>query len=214
MIGFRFPHPGTPMLAPPNARYSPRRPWASLTPEEVLALRPYFEHRGPGRPIHDLPARLDAIFWVVCQDGPWHRLPAEMGPHDTASRQFRRWAHAGVWTRLLKLLRRPECPAVLRALENWLCRAYRRALRLLRLAGLTLAQQLGLLTALPGPWWMLPKPYLSETVEPLILRLGQRCMDLARQRRFRELREPLRDMQALHRFLGGAARIPRCLWPA
>jgi transposase len=201
-------------LHPPNARTSTPRRWDHLTPEEVQALRPFFETPGPGRPIHDLSARLDAIFWVVCQDGPWRNLPAEMGPWDTAHRQFRRWAHAGVWTRLLKLLARRNCPSMLRRLEHWLCRAFRRALRILKLPGLALAQRLGLLSALPGPWWMLPKPYLSETLLPLILKFNNTALALAGQCRWREVAKPLKDMKLLHRFLGGTTRIPKYLRPA
>jgi hypothetical protein len=65
---------------------------------------------------------------------------------------------------LLEALAAPGVPPTLRSLENWFCRATRRAMRLLRIAGLALAQRLGLLTALTTAPWMLPNPDLSETL--------------------------------------------------
>jgi hypothetical protein len=134
-----------------------------------------------------------------------------MGPADTAHRQFRRWAHAGVWTRLLQAVADPRCPLMLKRMEPWICRAYRRALRILKLKGLILAQRLGLLSALPGPWWMLPKPDLSETWRPLMARMQERALALVETRAWQEARRWFRALIWMHRFLGGASRIPRCL---
>jgi transposase len=194
---------------PFHSRYSKPRPWDWLSDAELAALRPFFERQGAGRPIHDLRARLDAIFWVVTRNGPWRELPLEMGPWDTAHRQFRRWARAGVWSRLLQAVANRRCPQGLRRLEHWLCRAFRRALRVLKLAGLRLALRLGLLSALPGPWWMLPKPDLSETWLPLMRRMVARAQTLP----FRQAIPWLRELRWMHRFLGGTARIPKCLAP-
>jgi transposase len=199
-----FPHPD-------HHRYSPRRPWAPLTDAEFAALRPFFTREGAGRPLHDLRGRLNAVFWVACQKGPWRLLPRDIGPADTASRQFRRWVGAGIWTRLLKLVARPDCPPLLRRLEHWICRAYRRALRLLGLPGLALAQRLGLRSALPAPWWMLPKPDLSESWRPLMARMQERALALVETRAWQEARRWFRALIWMHRFLGGASRIPRCL---
>jgi transposase len=190
-------------------RRTPPRPWAHLTQAEVAVLRPFFQRQGAGRPIHDLPARLDAIFWVACRNGPWRTLPEPMGPWDTAHRQFRRWAHAGVWTKLLAATAAPDCPPILRALQHWICRAYRRALRVLRLPGLVHAQRLGLATALPGPFWMLPKPDLSETWLPWMRGVAAELKTMPWQ----EITPWLKALQWMHRFLGGASRIPRSLAP-
>ena len=48
--------------------------------------------------------------------------------------------------------------AVLRRLESWICRAYRRAWRLLGVQGMALARRLGFLSGLRGPSSLLPDP--------------------------------------------------------
>jgi len=203
------------MLSRPGypSHYATTRPWDHLTPSEFAVLRPFFEarpgQRGPGRPIFDLRARLDAIFWVACHNGPWRNLPPEMGPADTASRQFRRWAHAGVWTRLLEAMAHPDCPLMLRRMHHWVCRCYRRALRILKLPGLVLAQRLGQLSALPGPWWLLPKPDLSKKWLPVMLHLFIRALEEPKKR----LRTTLRELKWMHRFIGGRVSIPKHLAP-
>ena len=194
---------------PQNQRYSTPRPWDHLTASELNVLRPFFERQGPGRPIHDLRARLDAIFWVACHPGPWRNLPEAMGSADTAHRQFRRWTHAGVWTRLLQAMADPNCPLMLRRMEHWVCRAYRRALRLLKLRGLVIAQRSGLLSALPAPWWMLPKPDLSEAWRPTMLRILNRIKSNPTQAAI----PWLRTLKWMHGFLGGASRLPSHLAP-
>ena len=50
---------------PSSHRYTPRRPWAPMTDLEWHALLPFVLRRsGPGRPLRELRARMDAIFWV------------------------------------------------------------------------------------------------------------------------------------------------------
>jgi transposase len=183
-------------------------PWRPLRDDELEALKPYFVHRGAGRPMHDIRARLDAIFWAVTHNGRWRDLPPAMGPWDTAHRQFRRWVHKGVWTQLLKDVAATTDP-VLKRLEHWLCRAFRRGLRLLGLAGIRLARRLGLHSALHGPIWMVPDPDLSEALLPLVLKRLKQSIgpnglpDLA----------VLRAAQSFHRVVGGRAYIPRRLAP-
>ncbi|HYI83482.1 MAG TPA: transposase, partial [Acetobacteraceae bacterium] len=136
---------------------------------DAPALR---ERRPAGRPVRDPRCRLDAIFWLAANTRPgrapppWAALPERFGKPDTVSRQFRRWAHAGLWTKLLQALADEHVPgiAVLRRLESWICRAYRRAWRLLGVGGMALARRLGFLSALRGPSWLLPDPDLSEQV--------------------------------------------------
>jgi transposase len=170
--------------------------------------------RPAGRPLRDPRARLDAIFWLAAHTlpgrapPPWAALPERFGKPDTVSRQFRRWAKAGLWTKLLQALADDHRPgiAVLRRLESWICRAYRRAWRILGVPGMALARRLGFLSALRGPSWYLPDPDLSEY---LFRRIGE------------ELSRGLRAVQpgflrAARHLLGAAAGrrwVPRSLAP-
>jgi hypothetical protein len=83
------------------------------------------------------------------------------------SRLFRRWAHAGLWSMMLKFVAK-ERPG-LEAIQYWVCRAFRRAWRIQGLAGLRLARRLGLDSALRAPSWMLPDPDLSEYFHTVLL---------------------------------------------
>ena len=100
-------------------------------------------------------------------------LPPEFDKPGTVASQFRRWAQAGLWTRLLEALADPEYPgiAILRRLESWICRTYRRAWRLLGVAGVVLARRLGFLSALRAPSVFLPDPHLSESIKSKLRRL-------------------------------------------
>ncbi len=197
-----YPHHYHPHLTTPL-------PWRPLRDDELQALAPYFIHHGAGRPIFDIRARLDAIFWAVTHNGPWKDLPAALGPADTASRQFRRWAHKGVWSQLLKHAAMPGAPPILRRLEHWLCRAFRRALRILKMPGIALARRLGMDSALPAPSAMLPNPDLSETLLPLMRRLAQ----LALGRPARTVRAVSSLLKSCQKVITGARRIPKCLAP-
>lgn len=147
-------------------RFTPRRAWAPLSDAEWALLGPHLpraEGNG-GRPLRAPRARLDAMLRIAVSGDPWRVLAEDGGKPDTASRLFRRWARAGVWTRLLAAVAAPDAPPALRAMEYWLCRLARRAMRLLGMGGLALANRLGLLTALPMLPWLLPMPDLSEAV--------------------------------------------------
>ena len=205
-----------------HRRYSPERAWAPLSDDEWAALSPFVFRAaaaaGPGRPVRDPRGRLDAVFWLAANTRPgrapppWSALPAAFGKPDTASRQFRRWAHAGLWTRLLEALADPHYPgiAVLRRLESWICRSFRRAWRLLGVQGMALARRLGFLSALRGPSWLLPDPDLSEWV----FRRVQAVLDRLRRRELRFA--PPGFLRAAQRLLAAAAgrrSIPHCLAP-
>jgi transposase len=204
----------------PHRRYSPERPWEPLSDDEWAALAP-FVHRAAdaaGRPVRDPRGRLDAVFWLAAHTEPgrppppWSALPERFGKPDTASRQFRRWAKAGLWTKLLQALADPGRPgiAVLRRLESWICRAYRRAWRLLGVPGVALARRLGFLSALRGPSWLLPDPDLSEHV----FRRVRSVLDRLREGTLRVA--PPGFLRAACRLLtaaGGRRSIPRCLAP-
>jgi transposase len=170
-------------------RFTPAHPWQPLSDAEYATLGAFLPPtEGPGRRGRrpaDRRRTLDAIFWVACSQGPWKELPAELGRPDSAHRQLRRWARAGVLDRLLFAAagagprggdrrRRPRSPAErllragLAALEYRLRRAWRRMARLASVASLLLAKRLGLWTALPCAPWFLPNPDLSETLQRLV----------------------------------------------
>jgi transposase len=191
----------------PRRRRRPARPWAPLTDAEWEALRPFVDTPGPGRPIADPRARMDALFQAVTTRGlRWsHHTPAQ-GRADTLHRHFRRLAHAGVWTALLKQVARRRCARPLRALRDWVCAAHRRAVRVLGLASIVLARRLGLARALPGPAWLLPDPDLSESLKAAQEALLQRRDDPALPGLLRVFGRLLRDV-------GRRRPIAACLEP-
>jgi hypothetical protein len=100
--------------------------------------------------------------------------------------------------------------AVLRRVESWICRAYRRAWRLLGVQGMALARRLGFLSALRGPSSLLPDPGLPEQVFRK-LRAGVR---LAGERGLAALPPGfLRSYDRLLAIAAGRRSIPRCLAP-
>ena len=74
--------------------------------------------------MRDPRARLDAIFWMAAHTRPWrapppwHALSERFGKPDTVSRQFRRWAKQGLWTRLLEALADDDRPGAARQGER------------------------------------------------------------------------------------------------
>jgi transposase len=150
--------------------FTARRPWTPLTDAEWAALAPHLPRAEPaarpgaGRPIADPRVRMDAMLFACVTGCPWRALPETDAKPLSIARQFRRLAHAGVWSRLLRALTAPGAAPVLRAMEYWLCRLARRAMRLLGMAGIDLARGLGLLTALPMLPWFMPNRELSQAL--------------------------------------------------
>src|SRR5687767_13688514 len=101
-------------------RYSPERAWDPLSDAEWAVLSPFVFRAADaaGRPVRDARGRLDAIFWLAAHTlpgrapPPWAALPREFGQPDTASRQFRRWARQGLWTKLLQALADAHYPGI------------------------------------------------------------------------------------------------------
>ncbi len=181
--------------------YTAPHRFAPLTDAEFAALAPYLHRSGPGRPIDRPRETLDAIFAALLSNNRWSHQGER---HDTLHRRFRRWAHAGLWTRLLTDAAQRRA---LKPLRYRICRAYRAAIRVLGIRAIALARRLGFLTALPGPPWMLPDPILSETVTTA-LRNVLNSYPLADPR----LGAALRSLRALLRTAAGR-RFPRCLAP-
>jgi hypothetical protein len=182
-------------------RYRPV-PWRRLTDAEYEAFRPFILNTGPGRPVRDLRGRLDAIFRIATTNIPWSRISTDCGPTSSLHRLFRRWAHAGVWTRLLRCSVSRRAPRPLRALRGWIAAAFRRCVRLLGLPAITLARRLRVFRALPGPSWYFPDPDLSESLQPVLER-AVRDADI----------DLLRLCRRILRVAGRRRSIPRCLVP-
>ena len=202
-----------PMHTPyPHRHHTPVRRWQPVSDAEWDALLPFVVvQNGPGRPLRDARARMDAISWTAAAGSAWHAVPPRFGRADTVSRHFRRLAHAGLWERLLRALARLDAPQALLALEHWIVRACRRATRLRGLRIIVLARRLGFLSALRAPPWLLPDPDLSEAVHRRLFAVAERAF-----------REGLRTVPpgffgACAKLMGIAAgrrRIPRSLQPA
>ena len=71
--------------------------WATLEPL-VEACRP--KGKTPPR---DLRRTMAAILWRHQNGAKWRAIPAELGPWSRAAQTFIRWAHLGVWEKLLLL---------------------------------------------------------------------------------------------------------------
>ncbi|MBR0654674.1 transposase [Plastoroseomonas arctica] len=156
----------------PAPRYTPRRPAAALTDAEWAILAPHFTRadHAPGRPLSaDARTRMDAFLHLAVTGAPWRAAPAAAGKPNTVARHFVRLAEAGLWSRLLEAVAKPNAPPGLRAMDYWICRLARRAMRVLGMRGLALARRLGRLTALPMLPWFLPDPDLSQTIQAVIL---------------------------------------------
>ena len=71
--------------------------WMDLEPL-VEACRP----KGKTQP-KDLRRTISAIVWRHENGAKWRAIPADLGPWSRAAQMFIRWAHLGVWERLLLL---------------------------------------------------------------------------------------------------------------
>jgi transposase len=69
--------------------------WRDLEPL-IEACRP----KGKTPP-QDLRRTISAILWRHQNGAKWRAIPAELGPWSRAAQLFIRWAHLGVWERLL-----------------------------------------------------------------------------------------------------------------
>jgi transposase len=212
------------LVTGPLAGLTAPHPWAPMTDAEWEWLRPHLPGTaagGPGRPLADARARMDAIFRAVtlkrpaAEGGgraPWRRLPEAFGKADTVSRTYRRRARLHLWARLLCLVAPKAAPPPAAEGLRWrICCAFRRAIRLMGLRALVLARRLGLHSALPAPSAWLPDPDLSEILMPVVLRALEKAL---RDPGWRIPRAAFRLFRAMHRLAGGRARIPRSMEPA
>jgi transposase len=159
---------------------------------------------GPAGAAGCLPARR-------LHEGPWKELPAGFGKADTVSRQFRRWAEAGLWEVLLHSVVQQGREPGLRGLAYFVCRAFRRAHRILGLCGLRLARALGMDSALRAPRDWLPDPDLSEHYHERFLLPGAEAMA---RRPWAVALAVIRVWQGMLTRVKGRARIARWMAPA
>src|SRR5215216_7389785 len=78
---------------------------AMLTDGAWMGLEPLIEAcrpKGKTAP-KDLRRTISAIVWRHQNGAKWRAIPAELGPWSRAAQTFIRWAHRGVWERLLLL---------------------------------------------------------------------------------------------------------------
>src|SRR4051812_1334462 len=78
---------------------------ATLTDGAWMDLEPLIEACRPkGKtPPQDLRRIISAIVWRHQNGAKWRAIPADLGPWSGAAQTFIRWAHLGVWERLLLL---------------------------------------------------------------------------------------------------------------
>ncbi|MDO9708947.1 transposase [Paracraurococcus lichenis] len=184
-----------------HRRFTPKRPWAPMTDAEWAAVERHLKVvvQGQGRPLKDARQRIDGMFRIAASGQPWHALPPDYGKPDTVGRHFRRLARMGLWMRLVGACADRAAPAPLRAIEFFIVRAARRAMRLLGMGAAVMAEKLGMLSAMPVLPVYLTRPYWFAEVERVMAGLLEAHRD-------RPLRLPIGEMKAwlrLHRFFAG-----------
>src|SRR3954454_4335523 len=98
---------GDPLSGWGCGRFAPleRGGGAMLSDAHWTRLEPLIEACRPkGKtPPQDLRRTLSAIVWRHQNGAKWRAIPADLGPWSRAAQTFLRWAHLGVWERLLLL---------------------------------------------------------------------------------------------------------------
>ena len=95
--------------------------WAELEPL-IDAVRP------PCKVPHDnLRETIEAILWRHQNGAKWRSIPGELGPWWKAAQTFIRWAHLGVWERLLNLVQQRGVALGMTFLDGTNIRAHQKA---------------------------------------------------------------------------------------
>src|ERR1051325_1925415 len=95
--------------------------WMDLEPL-VEACRP----KGKTQP-KDLRRTISAIVWRHEKGARWRAIPADLGPWSRAAQLFIRWAHLGVWERLLLLAQERGVQLGMTFLDGTSIRAHHKA---------------------------------------------------------------------------------------
>src|SRR5919206_1166228 len=78
-------------------------------------------------PPQDLRRTLSAILWRHQNGAKWRAIPAALGPWSRAAQTFLRWAHLGVWERLLLLAQARGVQLGMTFLDGTSIRAHQKA---------------------------------------------------------------------------------------
>src|SRR5436190_17417895 len=102
---------------------------AMLTDGAWMDLEPLIEACRPkGKtPPRDLRRTISAILWRHQNGAKWRAIPAELGPWSRAAQTFIRWAHLGVWERLLLLAQERGVQLGMTFLDGTSIRAHHKA---------------------------------------------------------------------------------------
>ena len=94
-----------------------------------MRLEPLIEACRPkGKtPPQDLRRTLSAILWRHENSAKWRAIPTELGPWSRAAQMFIRWAHLGVWERLLLLAQERGVQLGMTFLDGTSIRAHQKA---------------------------------------------------------------------------------------
>src|ERR671917_174556 len=78
-------------------------------------------------PHEDLRQTIEAILWRHQNGAKWRAIPGELGPWWRAAQTFIRWAHLGVWERLLDLVQQRGVALGMTFLDGTSIRAHQKA---------------------------------------------------------------------------------------
>ncbi len=94
-----------------------------------MRLEPLIEACRPkGKtPPKDLRRTISAILWRHENGAKWRAIPADLGPWSRAAQTFIRWAHLGVWERLLRLAQERGVQLGMTFLDGTSIRAHQKA---------------------------------------------------------------------------------------
>src|SRR5215212_6438453 len=100
-----------------------------LTDTQWRRLEPLIEACRPrGKtPPQDLRRTMSAIVWRHQNGAKWRAIPAEFGPWSRAAQMFIRWAHLGVWERMLLLAQERDVQLGMTFLDGTGIRAHQKA---------------------------------------------------------------------------------------
>jgi len=100
-----------------------------LTDGAWMDLEPLIEACRPkGKtPPQDLRRTIAAIVWRHANGAKWRAIPTDLGPWSRAAQMFIRWAHLGVWERLLLLAQERGVQLGMTFLDGTSVRAHHKA---------------------------------------------------------------------------------------